>query len=68
MVEFNEKDALGGWSVAVVLNRLVVGHIRRQGNGGFGYYKGPDNHLTWAFEDDDLEALKSKVDSLIRGA
>ncbi|WP_225042351.1 hypothetical protein [Xanthomonas campestris] len=67
MTEFVEKDVLGGWSIAVKLNGVTIGHIRElRGGGGYGYYKGPNNLLTWALQDDDLEALKGKVDTLVR--
>lgn len=61
MVDFEEKDLLGGWKIAVSLNGAVVGNIRKFGGGGYAYYRGPHNKLTWAFHDDDLEALKEKV-------
>jgi len=68
VVEFVEKDVLGGWSIVVTLNGLTIGHIRKiGGDGGYGYFKGPNNVLTWALQDKDLEALKDKVDTLVRG-
>jgi hypothetical protein len=68
MTEFTENDALGGWSIVVTLNGVTIGHIREIGaGGGFGYYKGANNVLTWAIQDHDLDALKDKVDALVRG-
>ena len=67
VTEFVEKDAVGGWSIVVTLNGVTTGHIRQIGGGvGYGYYKGPNNVLIWALQDDDLEALKGKVDTLVR--
>lgn len=67
VTEFMEKDALGAWSIVVTLNGVTIGHIRQLGGGGgYGYYNGPSNVLTWALQDDDLETLKGKVDTLVR--
>jgi len=68
MTEFSEKDALGGWSIVVTLNGETLGHIREIGaGGGFGYYKGSNNLLTWSIQDHDLDSMKVKVDVMVRG-
>ena len=62
MVEFKEKDLLGGWSIAVIKNGATLGHIRKHGYGdSFVYYKGPDNQLNWSLQDSQLEGLKTKI-------
>jgi hypothetical protein len=61
MVTFSEKDLLGGWKIAVILNGSTIGNIRMHGQGGYAYFRGPNNVLTWSIQDGDLEALKEKV-------
>lgn len=62
MVEFKEKDLLGGWSIAVMQNGITLGHIRKHGyDGSFVYYKWPDNQLNWSLQDQQLDGLKAKI-------
>lgn len=67
MVEYKEKDLLGGWSIAVVRQGVTLGHIRKHGqDGSFVYYDGPHNQLNWSFQDHDLESLKRKIEASAR--
>ena len=64
MIEYKEKDLLGGWSIAVLLQGVTIGHIRKHGqDGSFVYYKGPHNQLNWSLQDHDLAALKRKIEA-----
>ena len=64
MIEYKEKDLLGGWSIDVLLKGITIGHIRKHGqDGSFVYYKGPHNVLNWSFQDNDLAALKRKIEA-----
>jgi len=64
MIEYKERDLLGGWSMAVVVNGATLGHIRKDGqDGSFVYYKGPHNQMNWSLYDADLEVLKTKIEA-----
>lgn len=67
MIEYKEKDLLGGWSIEVIANGVTLGHIRKHGqDGSFLYYKGAKNQLNWSYQDHDLAALKIKIESNLK--
>lgn len=67
MIEYKEKDLLGGWSIAVLLNGVTLGYIRKHGyDGSFVYYKGLHNQLNWSLQDHDLSSLKKKIEALLK--
>lgn len=58
MIECKEKDLLSGWSIAVLIGGVTIGHVRKHGqDGSFVYYEGPHNQLNWSLQDQDLAAL-----------
>lgn len=67
MIEYKEKDLLGGWSIAVLIRGATIGNIRKHGDdGSFVYYNGPNNQLNWSIQDQDLAKLKHKIEASIR--
>lgn len=67
MIEYREQDLLGGWSIAVMIGRATLGHIRRHGQGdGFVYYKGAQNQLNWSLQAESVEALKKEIERSLR--
>ncbi len=67
MVEYKKEDLLGGWSIKVIAEGSVLGHIRKHGqDGGFVYFRGPDNQLNGSLQDQDLGALKVKIEATLR--
>jgi hypothetical protein len=59
-VAFREVNGPNAWSVDVVVDGEVCGHIYR-GGGGFRYFEGPCNDIIWSFADPDVERLKTRV-------
>jgi hypothetical protein len=67
MVEYKEKDLLGGQSIAVLVKGVTLGRIRKHGqDGSFVYYKGPQNQMNWSLQDRDLGALKAKFEATLK--
>jgi hypothetical protein len=61
-VTFKEQDLLGGWSIAVLVGGVLVGHIRKHGqDGSYVYFTGPDNKMNWSLQDTNLQTLKDRV-------
>jgi hypothetical protein len=64
MIEFKEQNLLGGWSIEVLNNRMLIGHIRKHGQDNtFLYYSGPHNKLNWSLQDGNLQVLKKKIEA-----
>jgi hypothetical protein len=60
---YQEKDLTGGWSMNVIRNGVLVGHIRKSGLGnGYAYFHGPSNFMTARLEAANLDDLKSKIE------
>ena len=67
MIEYKEKDLLGGWSIAVLAKGVTVGHIRKHGqDGSFVYYKGPQNQTNWSLQEQNLISLKRKIEASLK--
>jgi hypothetical protein len=67
MIEYKEKDLLGGWSIAVRVNGITHGHIRKHGQDeSFLYYQGSHNELNWSLQDHDLASLKLKIEASVK--
>ncbi len=67
MVTFEERDLLGGWSLAVQRSGVTLGHIRKHAdNSGYAYFSGPDNRLSPTMEEGDLALLKKRVELSLR--
>jgi len=62
--KYQEKDLLGGWLIEVRKGIIRIGNIRRnQISGKFQYYPGSNNVLNIAFEEDDLDILKQRIET-----
>jgi len=62
--KYQEKDLLGGWLIEVRKGIIHIGNIRKgRLSGKFQYYPGPNNILTVAFEEDDLDVLKQRIET-----
>lgn len=67
MIEYKEKDLLGGWSIAVLAKGVTIGHIRKHGqDGSFVYFRGRHNQLNWSLQDQDLVSLKRKIEASLK--
>jgi hypothetical protein len=66
MISYKEEDLLGGWSIAVLVSGVPVGHICKHGfDGSFVYFQGPSNQLNWSMQDRDLLSLKGKIEATL---
>ncbi len=67
MISYKEQDLLGGWSIAVFVSGVPVGHIRRHGqDGSFVYFPGISNQLNGSLQDKDLSNLKAKIEQTLK--
>jgi hypothetical protein len=61
-LEFRDHHTGGyPWPVQAWLSQVVIGHIRRDGDGVYRYYQGELNELNADLTDTDLDRLKEKI-------
>jgi hypothetical protein len=61
-LEFREHHTSGyPWQLQAWLSQVIIGHIRRGGDGVYRYYHGELNELNADLSDTDLDRLKEKI-------
>ena len=62
VITYREQDLLGGWSIEVLVDGVLVGHIQKHGqDGSYVYFKGPSNQMNWSLQDAILQGLKDRI-------
>lgn len=62
-IEFREHPTSGyPFQLQVVSSGQLIGHVRRNAAGVYQYLRGEFNELVFEFQDQDLDALKKKIE------
>ena len=64
-IEFREHHTLGyPFQLEVRRSGILIGHVRRNVAGVYQYLRGEFNELVFEFQDQDLDALKKKIEEM----
>jgi len=62
-IEFREHHTSGHpFQLEVRRSGILIGHVRRNVAGVYQYLRGEFNELVFEFQDQDLDALKKKIE------